>query len=664
MTEPVDVRSRTRLLSTLLALAVAGSVQAAPLQASQDFVAGIDGLRASKIFGPRFDQEQPLRIDAKAAVRTLSDQLIAAQVANAAWQQGETAQALESLLVALADTAAGKTGLPEASLCLGDRGLPKLIDGLSAKNEHRASLTESLALVCQSVDQFAALPAPASDPMSQGRQTGATASAKDLNFDWLCARAGIRTPDLAGVNPYYEISGYQMAADSNTAYLEEGQKFVSKVICGPKVIDGITNHYGARISLTYTPAGGSSKTVVLSNFASDGQAFSFPSDFFSTTFQNANNPAPISATLRYQTIRRACVFGCTHTALGVEAVIPISVAQLGSYCSAGLRYSNFTINDRLVVDDEWQSNYANNVVVYGAASDWLTEFRAYARTISTSQVTIGGITYTVSSSSFPAFNPITGSNIFAVHRDDVLEIHDPSISRSTFIDTVGTTRLSALRFPRVVGNNWLSQDDFSYTCKPEKIVRDYVAFCTLAGRPVDSLYLLPYRGKTLTVQGNNGLISHSNDLNRYAWDFETEVATNKGIYAARSGQVIDVEDDFTASCSGCPNNLIKVRHQDGSEAHYLHGQANATVVGIGDIVRRGQYLGESGGVGNATGRHIHFSAHSGVTGNSIRSSFDDQSEPCVIPVGPFDTKESTLTPGQDKELKYLSHPELGLPAKR
>lgn len=547
---------------------------------------------------------------------------------------------------------------------MADRGLPKLLEALPADNQNKGDLTESLAQVCRAASQFADLPVPEPSLMQAMTPAVAELSGKNLNFDWLCARAGIRTPDMPGVNPYYEISGYQTGVGNATAYLEEGQRIASKVICGPKVIDGVTNVYGAKISLTYTPSGGSAKTVVLSSFATDGQAFAFPGDFFPASFASSTNPTPINATLRYQTIRRACVFGCSFTPLGTEVVVPIKVAQLGSYCSAGLRYGDFTINDRLLIDDEWQSNYANNVVVNGAASDWDMEFRAYARTITTSQVTIGGITYTISSSSFPAYNPITNNMPFAVHRDDELEIHDPSISRSTFIDTMGTTRLSALRYPRVVGNNWATQDDFSYTCKPEKIVRDYVAFCSLAGKGVDSLYLLPYRGKTLTVQGNNGSISHNNDMNRYAWDFETEAASYKGIYAARSGQVIAVEEDQSGNCSGCANNFIFVRHQDGSEAHYLHGQTNGTEVEVGEIVRRGQYLGESGNVGNSAIRHIHFSAHSGTTGNSIRSSFDDQSEPCVIPVGPFDTKESTLTPGQDRELKYLSFPQLGLPQKR
>jgi murein DD-endopeptidase MepM/ murein hydrolase activator NlpD len=194
-------------------------------------------------------------------------------------------------------------------------------------------------------------------------------------------------------------------------------------------------------------------------------------------------------------------------------------------------------------------------------------------------------------------------------------------------------------------------------------VRDYVAFCTSVGKPTDSLYLLPYKGKTLTVQGNNGLISHNNNNNRFAWDFETVAASDNNIYAARAGRVIEVQDGFSGNCAGCPNNRIRLLHQDGTESHYLHGATGGSNVNVGQIVWRGFELGLSGNVGNSIGQHIHFSAHAANNGISIPSSFDDQSEPCVIPQGPFDTKESTLTIGQDITYKYRSSP-LNFPSKR
>lgn len=627
--------------------------------ARKDMLADLDAMRPSKMRGERIEPSGIPGMSPGKRLEQLQDALLALEQSGLLTRSYLTASPWQQLLIALERTAVAEAPLPEAALCLADRGLPQLLDTLDGKRSEVVAARTALSAVCARSSAFAvASNVDIADPM----QATSAAAAKDLGpFDWLCARVGIRTPDMPGINPFFELDGYALAIGSSLATLEEGQRFAAKVGCAPKTIDGVLNTYGARVSLTYTPGnGGTVKTVVLDNFVGDGESIGFPADFYPSVFATQSNPTAIAATLKYQTVRRACVFGCSYTALGLESVRSIRVKQLGQMCQAGTRYKDFAINDRLYINDEFLHNYVNTVTVDGGFDDWNWQFHAYARTLSVDNSTFPPTLV----SSYPAYSPISQSDYFAVHRDDELEIHDASIPRSTFISSVGTTVLSGLRYPRVVGNNFATGDDFSYSCKPPKIVRDYIAFCTTIDKPNDSLYVLPYRGKTLTVQGNNGQISHNDDLNRYAWDFETELASYKGIYAARSGQVIDVVESNSGNCSGCANNWIKVRHQDGSEAHYLHGQQWGAAVEKGDIVRRGQYLGESGNVGNSAIRHIHFSAHSGTSGNSIRSSFDDQSEPCVVPSGPFDTKESTLTPGQDKALKYLSFPNLNMPSKR
>lgn len=627
--------------------------------ARKDFIADLDALRPSKVRGERLEAiDVPIRSRAE-RIEALQNALVSLEQSRAQQHAANSATQLNALLLTLEQSATASTALPESALCLADRGLPKLLSAMNTSRSEVAAARIALADVCAHTADFVD---PKGNDLRDPVAASTSASAKDLGpFDWLCARVGIRTLDMTGVNPFYELDGYALGAGSSQATLEEGQRFAVKSSCAPKVIDGVLNQYGARILLTYTPGdGGNQKTVVLDNFAGDGESIGMPSDLFPSNFPTQSNPVTLSATLKYQTVRRACVFGCTYTSLGLENTRSIRVKRLGEMCNIGLRYKDFAINDRLDVNDEFLHNYVNDVSVNANFEDWNWQFHSYARTSTVDT----SVFPPVVTSSFPAYNPITGADYFTVHRDDALELHDPSIPRAQFISSVGTTVLSGLRYPRVIGSNFPTGKDFSYSCKPPKIVRDYVAFCTTIGKPNDSLYLLPYRGKTLTVQGNNGQISHNDDFNRYAWDFETELASYKGIYAARSGQVIDVVEHNSGNCSGCANNLIKVRHQDGSEAHYLHGQQWGTDVEEGEIVRRGQYLGESGNVGNSAIRHIHFSAHSGITGKSIRSSFDDQSEPCVVPSGPFDTKESTLTPGQDKALKYLSFPNLGMPHKR
>jgi hypothetical protein len=623
--------------------------------ARKDLIADLDALRPSKVRGERMEPTDVPSRSKSQLMEALQDALLSLEQSSA---QGTTNR-LHDLMLALEHTASGHAPLPASALCLADRGLPKLRGAMDVKRRDVAAAQSALAEVCQhAADYVDSTQADVRDPM----MAASVNTEKNLGpFDWLCARVGIRTPDISGVNPFYELDGYALSVNSPLATLEEGQRFAVKASCPPKLTAGVTTSYGARISLTYTPGnGGVPKTVVLDSFAADGESVGFPADFYPSNFPTQGNPVTLNATLKYQTVRRECQLGCSYTALGLENSRSIGVKRLGEMCNIGLRYKQFAINDRLFVNDEFLSNYVNDFNVNGAFEDWNWEFHSYARTSSVDLSVFPPMLV----SSFPAYTSITGNDYFAVHRDDELNIHDPDITRSQYISSVGTTVLSGLRFPRVIGSNFTNGEPFSYSCKPPKIVRDFVAFCTTIGKPNDSLYVLPYRGKTLTVQGNNGQISHNNDLNRYAWDFETEFASYKGIYAARAGQVIDVVENNSGNCSGCDNNWIKVRHQDGSEAHYLHGQQWGADVETGDFVRRGQLLGQSGNVGNSAIRHIHFSAHSGVTGNSIRSSFDDQSEPCVVPSGPFDTKESTLTPGQDKALKYLSFPNLGMPDKR
>lgn len=114
MTRLRHVRQRTHLVSALLTIAAMTGAQAAPIQSHQDFVAAIDSLRPSKVLGERLDSEKPTQMDGPAAVRDLSERLIAAQISNSAWQSGSQVATLEALLIALADSALGKSRLPES----------------------------------------------------------------------------------------------------------------------------------------------------------------------------------------------------------------------------------------------------------------------------------------------------------------------------------------------------------------------------------------------------------------------------------------------------------------------------------------------------------------------------------------------------------------------
>jgi len=126
----------------------------------------------------------------------------------------------------------------------------------------------------------------------------------------------------------------------------------------------------------------------------------------------------------------------------------------------------------------------------------------------------------------------------------------------------------------------------------------------------DSLFVynLPFsKGESyILCQGYNGSFSHQ-DKNQL--DFKMPIGTK--IAATRDGLVIKVVDVFNKNCGtqDCEkyNNLIYIYHKDGTIAEYLHLKRKSAKVRVGDQVKQGQTIAESGNVGWSTGPHLHFS---------------------------------------------------------
>jgi hypothetical protein len=145
-------------------------------------------------------------------------------------------------------------------------------------------------------------------------------------------------------------------------------------------------------------------------------------------------------------------------------------------------------------------------------------------------------------------------------------------------------------------------------------------------------FLLPLacnRGVTIT-QGNNSPFSH-NGLAAYAFDFGVSLSTP--LLAARDGKVILARSDvkpgnpcYSGGGSSCANtvNYVVVDHGDGTATLYLH--LNAATVGVGQLVKRGDQVGLSGGTGWSTGPHAHVQRQ-GLCGSwwcqSVPLSFGD-----------------------------------------
>jgi hypothetical protein len=156
----------------------------------------------------------------------------------------------------------------------------------------------------------------------------------------------------------------------------------------------------------------------------------------------------------------------------------------------------------------------------------------------------------------------------------------------------------------------------------------FVALAAAAGAAEEKPFhvKLPFpEGKSYSVnQGNGGKFSHSDAMNRYAWDFDLPEGST--VTAAAAGRVVDVKQD--GKCGGpspdyfASNNYVIIDHGGGHFSKYMHLQHNSAKVKIGQIVRAGQEIALSGSTGFATSAHLHFQV-SDYAGNSQSSIFID-----------------------------------------
>lgn len=120
-------------------------------------------------------------------------------------------------------------------------------------------------------------------------------------------------------------------------------------------------------------------------------------------------------------------------------------------------------------------------------------------------------------------------------------------------------------------------------------------------------YTLPYEHKKrhFVSQGYFGKYSHQRS---YALDFK--IKTGKAICAAREGLVIQVREDSDQGGADAKYsqdaNYIRIYHEDGTWANYLHIMHEGSAVQVGDEVKAGQIIGYAGSTGWSTMAHLHF----------------------------------------------------------
>jgi len=151
-------------------------------------------------------------------------------------------------------------------------------------------------------------------------------------------------------------------------------------------------------------------------------------------------------------------------------------------------------------------------------------------------------------------------------------------------------------------------------CRSAPNSPDSVETCGGFGDWQASPYVLPYAvGASFFVdQGNCSPPGNGHrGVTRFGYDFLMPIGT--AIHAARAGivtQVVESHFDGQVAATGF-DNLIVIRHDDGTTALYGHLTHDGAVVEVGATVLQGALIGYSGNTGNTANKaHLHFSAAS------------------------------------------------------
>ena len=130
--------------------------------------------------------------------------------------------------------------------------------------------------------------------------------------------------------------------------------------------------------------------------------------------------------------------------------------------------------------------------------------------------------------------------------------------------------------------------------------------------------------------------THTTPDSYYAVDIAMPIGTD--IFAARGGVVFDVAStNFTGGLDpdrdGPNANVVRILHDDGTYAIYAHLNTNSIRVKPGDVVRRGEYIADSGNTGFSSGPHLHFAVvrNAGMRIESVPVVFLGQNAETIVP---------------------------------
>lgn len=151
---------------------------------------------------------------------------------------------------------------------------------------------------------------------------------------------------------------------------------------------------------------------------------------------------------------------------------------------------------------------------------------------------------------------------------------------------------------------------------PYQAFRYRLAYIMVPGPPVERLpedvdFYPPFpAGMEFPIsQGIDELTTHDMEGNQYAVDIT--MPTGTPVLAARTGVVMDLEDDFHGGGKQEERflkraNYVRILHDDGSMGVYAHLQPGSAQVYPGARVPAGTWIANSGNTGYSSGPHLHF----------------------------------------------------------
>lgn len=127
------------------------------------------------------------------------------------------------------------------------------------------------------------------------------------------------------------------------------------------------------------------------------------------------------------------------------------------------------------------------------------------------------------------------------------------------------------------------------------------------GDPTESPYCLPWaEGESYAVGQSYCSPPPGSHQTRYAYDFLMPLGTE--IRNVRAGEVVELREHFADdNRTGGQENMVSLRHDDGTISIYMHLRHQGVAVEMGERVPRGGLIGWSGNTGDPAGvPHLHF----------------------------------------------------------